>query len=173
MRWICLALLLCLSTGAHAYIGPGAGLNVLGSLWAVLVGIVLALFAILTWPEHAVHPGAWASLAALGVFCTAVALLAFYQLIALAGSFRAGMITYLNPVVAVVLGVLLLSEPLRWSTIVGFALVATGCWLSTRHSAPAATLEPLPAAELALIAPPHGQERSDENAGAGTTRLGA
>jgi len=50
LRWICLALLLCLSTGAHAYIGPGAGLNVLGSLWAVLVGIVLALFAILTWP---------------------------------------------------------------------------------------------------------------------------
>ncbi len=50
MRWICFALLLCLSTGAHAYIGPGAGLNVLGSLWAVLVGIVLALFAILTCP---------------------------------------------------------------------------------------------------------------------------
>ena len=138
-----------------------------------ITAVVLAPFAILTWPEHAVHPGAWASLAALGVFCTAVALLAFYQLIALAGSFRAGMITYLNPVVAVVLGVLLLNEPLRWSTIVGFALVATGCWLSTRHSAPAATLEPLPAAELALIAPPHRQERSDENAGAGTTRLGA
>jgi hypothetical protein len=50
MRWICLLLLLGLSTGAQAYIGPGAGLNVLGSLWAVLVGIVLALFAILTWP---------------------------------------------------------------------------------------------------------------------------
>lgn len=50
MRWICFVLLLGLSTGAHAYIGPGAGLNVLGSLWAVLVGIVLALFAILTWP---------------------------------------------------------------------------------------------------------------------------
>lgn len=50
MRWICLILLLCLSTAAQAYIGPGAGLNVLGSLWALLVGIVLALFAILTWP---------------------------------------------------------------------------------------------------------------------------
>lgn len=50
MRWICLVLLLCLSTGAQAYIGPGAGLNVLGSLWALLVGIVLALFAVLTWP---------------------------------------------------------------------------------------------------------------------------
>jgi hypothetical protein len=35
---------------AAAYIGPGAGLSVLGSLWAVLVGIVVALFAILSWP---------------------------------------------------------------------------------------------------------------------------
>ena len=33
-----------------AAIGPGAGLSFLGSLWAVLVGIVLALVAILSWP---------------------------------------------------------------------------------------------------------------------------
>ena len=35
---------------ALAYIGPGAGLSVLGSLWAVLVGVVVAVFAILSWP---------------------------------------------------------------------------------------------------------------------------
>ncbi len=50
MRAFILCLLLLLSASAHAYIGPGAGLSVLGSLWAVLVGIVLALFALLTWP---------------------------------------------------------------------------------------------------------------------------
>ena len=42
--------LLAVCGDAAAYIGPGAGLSVLGSLWAVLVGIVLALFAILSWP---------------------------------------------------------------------------------------------------------------------------
>lgn len=50
MRWLVLVVLLFVSTAADAYIGPGAGLSVLGSLWAVLVGIVLALFAILSWP---------------------------------------------------------------------------------------------------------------------------
>ncbi len=35
---------------ALAYIGPGAGVSFLGSLWAILVGIVLALAAILFWP---------------------------------------------------------------------------------------------------------------------------
>ena len=43
-----LQLLAC--ADACAYIGPGAGLSVLGSLWAVLVGIVVALFALLSWP---------------------------------------------------------------------------------------------------------------------------
>ena len=42
--------LLLVSVDAAAYIGPGAGLSVLGSLWTVIVGVVLALFAILTWP---------------------------------------------------------------------------------------------------------------------------
>ena len=42
--------LLLASANAAAYIGPGAGLSVLGSLWALLVGVALALFAILSWP---------------------------------------------------------------------------------------------------------------------------
>ncbi|HZP67569.1 MAG TPA: hypothetical protein VFB32_14800 [Rudaea sp.] len=50
MRLLILLFLLLASASAGAYIGPGAGLSVLGSLWAVLVGIVLALFAILSWP---------------------------------------------------------------------------------------------------------------------------
>jgi hypothetical protein len=42
--------LLFVCANACAYIGPGTGLSVLGSLWALLVGIALALFAILSWP---------------------------------------------------------------------------------------------------------------------------
>jgi len=52
-RWILLAALLLPCAPACAYIGPGAGLSVLGSLWAVLVGIALAVFAILSWPIRA------------------------------------------------------------------------------------------------------------------------
>jgi type VI protein secretion system component VasK len=35
---------------AHAYIGPGAGVTVLGALWAVIVAVVLALAGLLLWP---------------------------------------------------------------------------------------------------------------------------
>jgi drug/metabolite transporter (DMT)-like permease len=100
--------------------------------------VVLAPFAVLALPDRPVPAQAWASLGALGVFCTAVALLAFYQLITLAGSNRAGLVTYVNPVVAVLLGVALLDEHVGLSTAVGFALIAAGCWLSTRRSRPAA-----------------------------------
>jgi drug/metabolite transporter (DMT)-like permease len=102
-----------------------------------ITAIVLAPFALLTWPTEPVPVNAWLALAALGVFCTAIALLAFYRLIALAGSNRAGLVTYVNPVVAVLLGVLLLNESVGWSTAAGFALVIAGCWLSAR---PAATV---------------------------------
>ena len=94
--------------------------------------IVLAPVGLLSLPSEPVAVRSWLALAALGVFCTAVAMLAFYELIALAGSNRAGLVTYANPVVAVLLGVLLLNEPLGVGTVAGFALVVTGCWLSTR-----------------------------------------
>ncbi len=72
-----------------------------------------------------------------------MALLAFYRLIALAGSNRAGLVTYVNPVVAVLLGVLLLDESFGWSTAAGFALVVAGCWLSTRPAPVAAAAHPV------------------------------
>jgi drug/metabolite transporter (DMT)-like permease len=100
--------------------------------------LVLAPLAALALPDHPVRPQAWAALAVLGVFCTAVALLAFYRLVGLAGSNRAGLVTYLNPVVAVLLGVALLGEHLDVRTAAGFALVAAGCWLSTRPARPVA-----------------------------------
>ncbi len=43
----------CLPASAHAYIGPGAGFAVVGSLGVVLVTFVLALFALATYPFRA------------------------------------------------------------------------------------------------------------------------
>jgi len=106
--------------------------------------VVLAPFAAFALPDAPAGPAAWASLAVLGVLCTAVALLAFYRLIGLAGSNRAGLVTYVNPVVAVLLGVVLLNEDLGISTLAGFTLVAAGCWLSTRPM-PQPVVEPVSA----------------------------
>jgi hypothetical protein len=44
---------LCLAaaaTPAHAYIGPGAGITMLGALWGVIVAVALAVGAVLFWP---------------------------------------------------------------------------------------------------------------------------
>ena len=46
-----LAILLVLSAQpAEAYIGPGAGITMLGALWGVIVAVALALGAVLFWP---------------------------------------------------------------------------------------------------------------------------
>lgn len=50
MRLFIALSLLFFTTAAEAYIGPGAGLSLFGSLWAVLVGIVLSVGAVLLWP---------------------------------------------------------------------------------------------------------------------------
>lgn len=50
MRTLIVLLLLSCSACAEAYVGPGSGLSVLGSLWAVIVAVVVTLAAVLTWP---------------------------------------------------------------------------------------------------------------------------
>ena len=48
-----LAFGLTLSGPAMAYIGPGAGITMLGALWGVIVAVVLAIGAVLFWPIRA------------------------------------------------------------------------------------------------------------------------
>ena len=48
-----LALAVAAPDPALAYIGPGAGITMLGALWGVLAAIVLALAAVLAWPIRA------------------------------------------------------------------------------------------------------------------------
>jgi len=68
----------------------------------------------------------------LALICTALAFIVFFRLIAEAGPAKAGLITFVNPVVAVALGALFLDEVITAATVAGFLLVMTGCWLATR-----------------------------------------
>jgi len=74
------------------------------------------------------------SVAILGVVCTALAFIVFFALIAEVGPNRATVITYVNPAVAVALGVNLLGEPFTLSIAAGFALIALGSFLGTRRA---------------------------------------
>ena len=74
------------------------------------------------------------SVLVLGVVCTALAFLIFFALIAEAGPVRATVITYVNPAVALALGVIVLHEPLTLGAAVGFALILAGSVLSTQRA---------------------------------------
>jgi len=74
----------------------------------------------------------------LGLVCTALALVLFFALIAEAGPHRALVITFVNPAVAVALGIALLGEAFTVGTAVGFPLVLLGCLLATRRGRQAA-----------------------------------
>ena len=88
-------------------------------------------------------PDAWPSgkvvlaVAVLAVVCTAVAFLVFFALIAEVGAARSVVITYVNPAVAVVLGVLVLDERFTVPTAVGFLLILLGSVLATSRTAAA------------------------------------
>jgi drug/metabolite transporter (DMT)-like permease len=72
----------------------------------------------------------------LGVVCTAVGFVVFFALIGEAGSARATVITYLNPAVALALGVAVLAEPFTIGIAVGFVLIVLGSILATRRAPP-------------------------------------
>ena len=81
--------------------------------------------------------------------CTVVALLAFFALILEAGPQRALVITFVNPAVALALGIVVLGEPLTMGAVVGFPLVLLGCVLATRRSDPVRAAD----ADLAAAVP--------------------
>jgi drug/metabolite transporter (DMT)-like permease len=95
-----------------------------------LATVLYVPFVAPAWPAHFTLDASL-SVLVLGVVCTALAFVLFFKLIADAGPARATVITYLNPVVALVLGVLLLDEPLTAGMVVGFALVLLGSFFAT------------------------------------------
>ncbi|MGN6168458.1 MAG: DMT family transporter [Solirubrobacteraceae bacterium] len=102
------------------------------------MGASLAIAAVLLAPYAALDPppavpgaGALACVVVLGLVCTALAFVVYTVLIAEAGTTRATVITYINPVVAVALGVSLLGEELGPGAVAGLLLILVGSWLST------------------------------------------
>jgi drug/metabolite transporter (DMT)-like permease len=103
-----------------------------------VVAASLALTALAYAPLTAVRwPGSWPSahvvesVLGLAVVCSAAAFLIFFALISEVGPVRATVITYVNPAVAAIVGVLLLNEHLTVGMLLGFALVLGGSVLAT------------------------------------------
>jgi drug/metabolite transporter (DMT)-like permease len=89
-----------------------------------------ALFVL--WPDHKISSTAVYSVIALGIFSTGIAFAVFFTVMAEIGPTRASLVTYMNTAFAVVLGVLILSEPLTLGIIIGLPLVLIGSYLASR-----------------------------------------
>jgi drug/metabolite transporter (DMT)-like permease len=96
-----------------------------------LATLFLAPAAALDPPSEMPGAGALAAIVVLGIVCSALAFVVFFALIVEAGPTRATVVTYLNPAVAVVLGVLVLGETITAASIAGLALILAGSWLAT------------------------------------------
>ena len=110
------------------------GLDSIGPLAASLgvASAILLIPAALEIPSSLPSANALASIAVLGILCTAIAMLLMFYLVRHAGASRASVITYINPVVATLLGVLVLDEHLGIGGFIAFALILLGSWLATR-----------------------------------------
>jgi drug/metabolite transporter (DMT)-like permease len=116
----------------------------------ILGSVIYAPFALSNVPNH-VSGETLEAVAGLAFGCTALGFLAFFALIAEVGPARATVVTYVNPAVAVLLGVVALHERFTAGLAVGFPLVILGSYFSTRSGTP----------RKPLREPPKGQPSSN------------
>jgi drug/metabolite transporter (DMT)-like permease len=101
-----------------------------------LTMVAYAPVGIAQLPSAMPSPQVILAVALLGVVCTALAFLLFLPLVAEVGPARATVITYVNPAVALAVGVAILGEPLTIGIALGFVLIVLGSVLATRRTAP-------------------------------------
>lgn len=97
--------------------------------------VLLAPLSLVLDAPWTLHPGADAlgALVVLGVVGSAIPGLLFYRLLLRVGATRASLAAYLVPLVAVLLGALVLDERLAWSTLAGMVLILIGAVLVNRR----------------------------------------
>src|SRR5436190_866932 len=107
------------------------------SLTAIpIASIMLLPFGIADMPADMPSFDAVSSVLVLGLVCSALAFMVFFRLIAEVGPSRAAVITYINPIVALGLGVAILGEDVGPGAVAGLLLILAGSWLSTDGRVP-------------------------------------
>lgn len=111
---------------------PGVGVVAVSLAGAAVVYVP---FVLVTggWPTAWPSTAAIVSIVVLAVVCSALAFLLMLALIAEIGPVKATTITYVNPAVAILAGVLVLGERVTVWTIIGFVLVLLGSYLVTQR----------------------------------------
>ena len=111
--------------------GDGVAINAIAM---IITAIIFAPAALTNLPEQMPSFNATASLIGLGVLSTGLAFMIYFGLIKEIGQARGSLVTYLNTAFAVVLGVLILGEPLTIGIVTGLPLVLLGSYFASRKS---------------------------------------
>lgn len=109
---------------------PGVGVTAVSLAIAAIVYVPIVLFTG-AWPSAWPSAPVIVSVVVLAVICSALAFILMVALIGEVGPVKSTAITYINPAVAIVAGVLILGEPFTIGTLIGFVLVLAGSYLVT------------------------------------------
>lgn len=111
--------------------GRGFSPLALAASQLTMATLLLALTAPFTARDPiTLTPGVVASILALGVLGTGIAYILNYRLIVDEGATSASTVTYLLPVVALALGIIVLGEPIAWTLFAGTLLILLGIAVS-------------------------------------------
>lgn len=99
----------------------------------VMAALVFAPFALQTWPSALPSQAVLWSTLGLGLLCTGVAFWLFFLVLDEIGPARSALVVYPNTAVAVLLGILILSEPITIAIAIGLPLVLIGSYLAGRR----------------------------------------
>lgn len=111
----------------------GLAINAIALTVASLVYLP-SLFFVLPTPIPPID--AIASVFILGAICTALAFIVFFKVLTAMGPARASLTVYINTLIAVTLGALLLNEPVTATMSIGIVLVLLGSYLASRRATP-------------------------------------
>jgi len=92
-----------------------------------------------------ITPRGWSALAFLGIACSGLAYIAWYDALQHMPASQVGALLYLEPLVAMTVAAVVLSEPILLSTVVGGAVILLGVWLVNRRPG-----EPLTSPEIVV-----------------------
>ncbi|HMG47128.1 MAG TPA: DMT family transporter [Allosphingosinicella sp.] len=93
---------------------------------SAIVMLPLVLLFEPPWLMPSPAPEAWIALVALALFCTSLAYILYFRLLASAGATNSLLVTFLIPVTAILLGALILGERLAPRHFAGMALIGAG-----------------------------------------------
>jgi len=107
----------------------------INSVAMLVTAIIYIPVGVIQFPDIMPNAKSIISLIILGIFPTAIAFVIFFKLIIEIGPTRSSMVTYINTAVAVILGIIVLSEPLTLGIALGLPLILIGSYLSSKKTA--------------------------------------